>query len=53
NQENSYLQKIGNWMDKSQRSCRDLFDCSCPEFDVLCDVSRAHCSYGSRLTGAG
>ncbi len=40
-------------MNETQVSCRDIYDCSCPELDELCDLARAAGSYGSRLTGAG
>ncbi|KAL7266482.1 galactokinase [Rhizina undulata] len=44
---------LGLLMNESQDSCRDLYDCSCPELDELCNLARASGSYGSRLTGAG
>ncbi len=47
------LQSLGELMNETQVSCRDIYDCSCPELDELCDLARAAGSYGSRLTGAG
>ncbi|KAI5805509.1 ribosomal protein S5 domain 2-type protein [Peziza echinospora] len=48
-----FLTQVGALMNESQDSCRDLYDCSCPELDILCDIARKHGSFGSRLTGAG
>lgn len=47
------LHSLGDLMNETQTSCRDLYDCSCPELDELCDLARSAGSYGSRLTGAG
>lgn len=47
------LKELGALMDETQKSCRDLYDCSCPELDELCRLARNAGSYGSRLTGAG
>ncbi|EPS37603.1 hypothetical protein H072_8704 [Dactylellina haptotyla CBS 200.50] len=49
----SYLEAMGKLMIESQDSCRDFFDCSCPELDLLCDIAKKAGSVGSRLTGAG
>ncbi|KAL1836341.1 hypothetical protein VTJ49DRAFT_5296 [Mycothermus thermophilus] len=48
-----YNARLGALLNETQASCRDAYECSCPEIDVLCDLARAAGSYGSRLTGAG
>ncbi len=40
-------------MNETQDSCRDVYECSCPEIDDICRIAREAGSYGSRLTGAG
>jgi N-acetylgalactosamine kinase len=47
------LEKIGKLMDESQASCRDLYDCSCPELDEVIRQAKEYGALGSRLTGAG
>ena len=49
----SQLKYLGKLMDESHASCRDLYDCSSEELDVLTKMCRAAGAYGSRLTGAG
>ncbi|KAI9833440.1 MAG: galactokinase [Thelocarpon superellum] len=44
---------LGSIMNETQQSCRDLYDCSCPELDELCQLALGAGAYGSRLTGAG
>jgi galactokinase len=54
--DDSQLKKInclGALMNETQASCRDLYDCSCPELDEICRIARAAGAKGSRLTGAG
>ncbi|KAK4146566.1 ribosomal protein S5 domain 2-type protein [Dichotomopilus funicola] len=48
-----YNQSLGKLLDETQTSCRDVYECSCPEIDQLCEIARRNGSYGSRLTGAG
>lgn len=47
------LPHLGALMNEAQDSCRDRYECSCPELDELCDIAREAGAYGSRLTGAG
>jgi galactokinase len=47
------LTGLGDLMNETQDSCRDIYDCSCPELDELCSLARSAGSAGSRLTGAG
>ncbi|KAF2445287.1 galactokinase-like protein [Karstenula rhodostoma CBS 690.94] len=47
------IKALGDLMNDTQTSCRDVYDCSCPELDELCDLARGAGAAGSRLTGAG
>lgn len=49
----TFNQSLGKLMNETQDSCREGYECSCPELDELCDIARRAGSYGSRLTGAG
>jgi galactokinase len=49
----SFNKSLGDLMNETQTSCREQYDCSCPELDELCVIARKAGSYGSRLTGAG
>ena len=40
-------------MNESHASCRDLYDCSSDELEVLTKLCKSSGAYGSRLTGAG
>ncbi|GAA5796697.1 galactokinase [Helicostylum pulchrum] len=47
------LKTLGDLMNASQDSCRDLFMCSCPEINQVCEIARKNGAFGSRLSGAG
>ena len=47
------MEELGRLMSESHSSCRDLYECSCPELDELAVLCEKSGSYGTRLTGAG
>ncbi|KAF3404971.1 Galactokinase [Talaromyces pinophilus] len=44
---------LGQLLNETQDSCRDDYECSCPEVDQICEIARRAGTWGSRLTGAG
>jgi len=48
------LAEVGKLMKQSHESCRRYFENSCPEVDLLVEVSSAYTGvYGAKLTGGG
>ncbi|KAH6695336.1 galactokinase [Plectosphaerella plurivora] len=45
--------KLGELLNTTHASCRDIYENSSPEVDELCRIAVEAGSYGSRVTGAG
>jgi galactokinase len=52
-EEKALLTSLGELLNDTQDSCREIYQNSCPELDELCSLARSAGAYGSRLTGAG
>lgn len=52
-EKNGLLIQLGALMNETQRSCQELFDNSCPEVEIMCDIARRAGAFGSRIAGAG
>lgn len=44
---------LGQLLNESQDSCRDVYECSAAQVDDICAIARRAGTLGSRLTGAG
>ena len=44
---------LGQFMNESQKSLKNDYNCSCPEIDWLCEKMLKLGAFGARLTGAG
>ncbi len=52
--ETGELERVGELMNESHRSLRDLYEVSCPELDFVVEVAGdVDAELGSRMTGAG
>lgn len=47
------LPRLGDILNESHASSRDVYLHSCAEIDEMCEIAREAGSYGSRVTGAG
>lgn len=49
----SFNKQLGDLLNTTQDSCRELYENSCQENDDICRIAREAGAYGSRQTGAG